>query len=130
MKTGWAIASGLIIAALGQFFALLLAGAGHGWTSPFWASIVFWVVYPLALLRRSQKRPAIGVDVLLVLVAPLSDLYLVQQTSREGFDYLWNMARLGAGPLIALWGVIWIGWQIIALITLAKSMSADRTSRR
>ena len=71
-----------------------------------------------------------GVDVLLVLVAPLSDLYLVQQTSREGFDYLWNTARLGAGPLIALWGVIWIGWQIIVLITLAKSMSADRTSRR
>ena len=60
------IVVGLTLAAITQFIALLLTGAGHGWTAPLRYSLILFLAYPFALVRRADR---IGTSILPDVVA-------------------------------------------------------------
>jgi hypothetical protein len=119
MKRVWLIAMGLFIAFLGQFIALGLAGAGHGWITPFWASISFWVLYPLVLARSPGPR-SVAIDATTVLLALIADGLLIVQTFREGVEYFWKVVEFDGWLFVGAWLAIWLAWQAVAAANLAK----------
>jgi len=74
LKAGLA---GVAAAAVAQFVALLLTGAGHGWIRPFWFSLWLWPLLPLTLVRLGQRRRQLALDAGLLLLAVVLDVALV-----------------------------------------------------
>ena len=114
------VSLGLLVAFAGQLIALALAGAGHGWITPFWASIVLWIAYPLALLRVG-KLP-------LVVMAIAGDAMLMTQTAREGIEYFWKVVRFDGWAVVVLWLAIWLGWQMIVVASLTATRRAPASA--
>ena len=114
--------AGILVAALAQFIALLLAGAGHGWNQPFWFSAALWPLLPLVLIR--VKRDAASVDRFtlnlgLLALALVLDVALIIRTVEEGTEYF--MGMVATGPLlVALWLLLWLSWQVGALFLLFR----------
>ena len=117
-KTG-AIVIGLAIAALAQFVAMMLGGAGHGWTMPFLFSVFLFAAWPVTLVRM---KPAPGrsfvADVALLLLGVIASLLLLVATMDEA-EYFWRVVELDGGlPLVILWLALWFGWQLLTLANI------------
>jgi hypothetical protein len=125
MKNVGLVILGLFIAFIGHFIALGLAGAGHGWVTPLWISIVLWGVYPLTTVR-ALRHPSFGVDSLLVFLAIALDAALVVLTVREGTEYFWRAVKFIEWWFFGLWIAIWFAWQLIAIINLVSALSPSR----
>jgi len=127
MKDVWLIILGLVVAFVGQFVALGVAGGGHGWVTPFWTSILLWIAYPVVLLRARRaffaKRPSLKIEVSVLLGALAADAALMLLSVQEGVQYFWYVLRVGGGPIIAIWLAIWCGWQIVAAANSLKLKS-------
>lgn len=124
MKTGWLIALGLGIAFIGQFIALGLGGAGHGWVTPFWASILLWPAYPVILVRTRKISLAgfgsLKIEIPILLLAAIADVGLVHMTKNEGVEYFWKVVRFEGWTIVCVWISIWLGWQGIAVANLMR----------
>ena len=76
--------AGVITAAVAQFLAAMISGAGHAWVEPFFFSPAMWVMFPLMFIRVQQHRagshglPAL--DWLVLLLAIVLDVLLVMTT--------------------------------------------------
>lgn len=118
-NAGW-IVCGILIASAGQFFALMLAGGGHGWNTPFWVGLVLWLAYPATLMpMRSGTRHSF--DRALLILAALADISLVAFTLFEGMEYFVRMVRFaGVWWVICVWALIWFGWQIVVATRLIR----------
>ena len=120
---------GLLLAFVGHVLALATAGAGHGWTTPLWASFLLWIVLPatfatispLGRQRFGGKRDLLA----LVAVGLLADAALIWATIREGTQYFWAVVET-ATPFPLLWLAIWGSWQLLALIALTKDRAEEK----
>jgi len=121
---------GLLLAFFGHFIALLTAGAGHGWTTPLWASFLLWIVLPATFATvspRGRQRFGGKRDVLaLVAIGIAADAALIWATIREGTQYFWAVMET-ATPFPLLWLAIWGSWQLLALIALTKGQSEGKS---
>jgi hypothetical protein len=122
--------SGIAIAAVAQFIAFMLTGAGHGWITPFWFSLSLWLLLPLVLVRL-RGRAISGAGSLLrnASLLPLAlalDLALIVATFVEGSDQIisgphYFMKVTAAGPmLVVTWIMLWLSWQVGALLLLFR----------
>ena len=112
---------GLLGAATAQLIAFGMAGAGHGWITPFWFSMPLWILVPVALcvsgIRGGYPRGRRGFLIALALVGVALDVGLVWATLGEGSKYFWQIMRLA--PLLAVvWLALFAGWQGAVLATL------------
>ena len=123
MKAGSRFALGLLLAFVAQFLGLVLAGAGHGWITPLYASFILWVFLPLTFATVSPLGPYRHGDMrrLLILIALglIADVALVLATIWEGAEYFWNAMGLNGG-LNSLWLLIWISWQLVIALALSQ----------
>ena len=129
MKVGGFVI-GLLLAFFGHFLALATAGAGHGWTTPLWASFLLWIVLPatFATISPLGRQRFGGKHELLALVALAiaADAALIWATIREGTQYFW-VAMETATPFPILWLAIWGSWQLLALIALTKGQPEEKS---
>jgi hypothetical protein len=113
-----AIAAGLALGLLTMFLALLIAGAGHGWSSPMLFSLPLAVLYPAAFLLatlRSALTRRTGVG--LVALGLILDLALALQTSGEESEYFLRILDQDLGPeVVTAWIFLWLGWQATAFV--------------
>lgn len=127
MKPGGIIA-GLVLALVAHFLAVAMAGAGHGWITPFWASFILWIVLPLTFAnetpfgryRKSTKRYLLG----LVAAGVAADAALLWATIDEGTQYFWTAIDM-ATSFSVLWLSIWASWQLLVLNALTKDQSGE-----
>jgi len=108
---------GLILAAVAQFLGLLLAGAGHGWTSPFFASVLLWILIPTTLLAVRRSRPlTLG----MAAVALAADAWLIMRTIDEGnaLRHYLDVNGFVGFVLVGGWIGLWFSWQGAVIIAL------------
>ena len=122
-----AIAAGLLIAALAQFLALMLGGAGHGWTDPFFFSFVLFVTWPLALARiPGPVGTSAYPDGIMLVLGAVTTLLLIVKTSSEP-QYFWRMADQDGGVrVIIAWLILWFGWQIVTAVNLLRGRRSQQ----
>ncbi|MGJ7484658.1 hypothetical protein ACSFA2_05340 [Variovorax sp. LT2P21] len=108
-------------------YAVLLGGAGHGWTSAWPYGGMSLILFPLAFYNLSNYRkspPAFSVAMLVVAI--VLDLFLYSSTVSQG---VLHFERTGsaAWAWIALWSV----WQVAfaAALFLAPTRVAEPASR-
>jgi len=109
-----AIALGLVLAAIAQFIALAIAGAGHGWITPFWFSPALFVLNPIAFARAARRGKAEAVDIVLIALAGALDVALFAMTLQEGTQYFSRVS-----PFNWIWLGLWLLWQIAGPVNLA-----------
>lgn len=115
------IGLGVIIAAFAQLLSLFLAGAGHGWITPLPASLLLWVLAPLAFIFAwPANRPGWKILLPLLLIAVMADAWLIKSTIDEGNALLFYLEVNGlVGFLIAgLWTGLWLFWQGVVITSL------------
>lgn len=121
MKRTGAVIAGLLIAFIGQFVAFAMTGAGHGWITPFFVSPFLGFAYPFVLVRAvnvfSAGKASLRLEWIAVAVAVASDALLAWLTYREGIEYFQRLL----GGFAELWISIWIGWQGVAVMNLARA---------
>jgi len=113
---GLAIVAGLLCAALAQWLAFLMAGAGHGWVAPFFFSHFLFLLYPLAFLRRVTNSGSLGVDATLVSFGVILDIVLLFMTVSGEAQYFMRVVSLSIAPMI--WILLWGLWQVVAVSSL------------
>ena len=115
---GYHAALGLALAAVGEFLALMLAGAGEGWNTPLLLSTLLLLAFPITLL--AARRPTPGDYRLLVgivLIGLIADAALVWGTVRER-DYLVAYVQVNGSfglACVGLWLALWCSWQFLAI---------------
>jgi len=124
------IGIGLAIAALAQLLSLFLAAAGHGWVAPLPASLLLWVMTPLALLfARSTLGSGRKALLPMVLIAVIADGWLIMRTIDEGnalADYL-ALNGIAGYLIVAIWICLWLLWQAIVVrgLSVARRSTND-----
>lgn len=103
---------GFYYAAAFSFIAMLMSGAGHGWSSAGISSIGL-VLVPLASIAWVYRRTCGGrIFLVLTLLGALAvDAYLIIKTRSEGLEYVERV--WSAAPLVLLvWFLLWVAWQV------------------
>ena len=112
------LALGIVLAGVG----VLVAGAGHGWVTPFWFSVLGLAIYPLAVFRLlSYGDQYTGVDFGLILIGALLDAGVYAQTIEENFKHF---DRLGS--FLFVWIGLWALWQVALIFKVAFAAFAAR----
>lgn len=120
----WAGAFGLLPWALAMALSLGIAGGGHGWIAPLVVSMPLVALYPLAFVRAlTNGAGSIKADRAILLAALLLNLVLLGQALLAEPGYFTASLRFGAGT-VALWFALWLGWQVLALVTLLRRRGA------
>ena len=116
-----AVGAGLALAFVTTFLGLMLSGAGHGWTSPFFFSMPLVVLYPAAFLlatgRCAFTRPS---GVALVGLGLLLDLALAVMTVGESEYFFRMMEQDGAPEVASAWVLLWLVWQAAAFVAAVR----------
>ena len=115
-------AIGVLLWLATQFFGFGVAGAGHGWVSPFYVSISLLLLYPAAVVRLFSKEQSPAADGSLLLAAATLDLLLLWCSLAEGSQYVVRIWRFDPA-LVAGWAALWAGWQVLALASLLRRRS-------
>ena len=105
---------GLAIAAFAQLLSLFLAGAGHGWVAPLLASLLLWVMTPVALRMALPGNGARRKELpLLLLIALIANAWLVHATIAEESHLAHYLEVNGVVGflIVGLWIGSWLCWQ-------------------
>lgn len=117
IRAAAALVVGLLMAALAEFLALGVGGAGHGWIAPSAMSIVLFIVYPLVLVRLSSRSgKSIRGDLALGVFALAADVFFLVDILRWETDYVLRV--LGSGGS-STWIALWLLWQALVGVTIA-----------
>lgn len=106
-----------------MFLGFMVAGIGHGWSAPLYFSLLLFIAYPAAFARWADallsEGSTVNPDIAIVALAVVADLVLVLvtlTTDRAGF-----LAAVGTiQPWTSLWLLFWLGWQVLAVVTLRR----------
>jgi len=105
MKLIIGISVGLFLAVALNVFGLVLAGGGHGWVSPLWASCAAWVLGPTTGLFVLRPHPRGSMYLSAAMIA--CDVALAWSSVQEGHQYVsraWHAVPLE----LAAWCVLWL----------------------
>ena len=127
MREAVAIVAGLAIAAVAEFIALMLAGAGHGWVAAWPFSLILFAAYPAALFRMPI---AVGksamLDIAMLVVGVVASLLLLAATNAEA-EYFWKVVHFEDGlQFIIVWLLLWFGWQALTLANVVRKRRRGR----
>lgn len=111
------IVAGLLGALPVAFLALLMAGAGHGWTAPLWFSLALFVLYPAVAVERLREGLSLWPGLVLAGAAIAGDVLLVRNMVWEEPEYFRRV-----GGLAYLWLGFWIAWQAVLAASLAATL--------
>ena len=115
------IGVGLAIAAFAQLLSFALAGAGHGWLTPLPASLLLWLLTPVAFLFAWPGNGA-GWRILLpmLLIAVVLDAWLIKSTIEEQrhLAHYLDVNDLIGFLIVGLWIGLWLLWQGVVLTSL------------
>lgn len=116
---------GLAIASAAQFLAFVLVGAGHGWVSPFFVSLIQFLMWPFALVRLADRASLSPIpEAILLGIAAVADLWLITATIGEA-RYFSHMFE--SYPAFVLgWIAIWASWQLVAVAALFSRLALRR----
>lgn len=106
--------------------AVLLAGGGHGWITPFWISLAGVAIYPVVVFRLSSfwdRR--FGIDIGLLLIGAILNIAIYLLTKWEGVQYFY---RVGEGAYI--WMGLWAVWQLALIFKLVMVALTSRNGSR
>jgi hypothetical protein len=120
---GQRIAIAFVLAGALCALSAMMAGAGHGWTTPLPVSTAMLIGFPaFGAATAVRNRTACLIVVLLVLVCLLaSDWYLVMVTGTEGREYF--RRALESMPEFTIpWLTIWIGAHAMLLFRLVTTL--------
>jgi hypothetical protein len=122
-----AVVAGLVIAAIGEFIGMMLAGAGHGWTQPILYSLLLFLAWPAALLRIPRPEGiSARFDLFMLVMGVTGSLLLFVQTANEP-EYFWRMADQEEGvTVIIVWLLLWFGWQALTLVNIVRKRRLGR----
>ena len=113
------IVVGLTLAAITQFIALLLTGAGHGWTAPLRYSLILFLAYPFALVRRADRTgTSILPDVVALGLGVCASLLLIAETWTKEAGIIGQFIRVNGIHVVILWVLLWLGWQALTVQTI------------
>ena len=110
-----AIGLGLTLAAFAEYWALGIAGGGHGWVVPFFLSPVLFVLNPVAFDLVLRAQPRLSVVTILLAIAVVSDCTLIFATQGDEPAYFWKDAALFYN---LDWVGLWVLWQVAALVAM------------
>lgn len=121
------IAAGLAIAAIAEFIALLLTGAGHGWLAPLRYSLILFLAYPLALIRRADRTgTSILPDVVALGLGICASLLLIVETRTNEAGIIGQFIRVNGVSVIIVWVLLWLGWQALTVHTILRRIRRVR----
>ena len=113
------IAAGLALAAIAQFIAIMLAGAGHGWLAPLRFSLILFLAYPFALARRADRTgTSILPDVVALGFGICASLLLIAETWTNEAGIIGQFIRVNGVYVVILWLLLWLGWQALTVHTI------------
>ena len=128
MRDAVAITLGLAGAAIAQLLAFFMAGAGHGWITPFWFSMPLWVLMPVGFVlsdaRAGYPRRRRAPLLVMAAVGICLDIGLVWATIEEGVRYFWRVLE-SAPPFPIAWIALFAGWQVAVGATLLAGSRAE-----
>ena len=116
----YAVSLGFIYACITAFVALNVAGGGHGWNSVMLSACGLLII-PLASAAWARRFRRVGkiMGGAALGSAALVDVFIVIFTLQEGLEYVVRVSN--AAPfLVICWVVLWIGWQIIFVVTVCR----------
>jgi hypothetical protein len=106
-------AFGLIILGVG----IVVAGLGHGWTTPLWFSFLGPIVCPVVVFRLLNfKDRYLWFDIALLIGGVFLDLTIYIKTIEDGVSYFYRV-----GEFAYVWIGLWAIWQVALVIKLVFS---------
>lgn len=116
---------GLAVAGAAQLLAFALVGAGHGWVSPFFASLILFMTLPFALIRLADRVSLSPIpEAILLGIALIADIWLIAATIGEARNF---QHMLETYPAFVLgWIAIWLSWQALASAALLSRLALRR----
>jgi hypothetical protein len=113
---------GLLCWGATQFIGLGIAAGAPGWSMPALLSMLLVVLYPLAFLRAFC--PATGgrwAEPGLLATGAVLDVVLLASilAKEETLTKAWSIP--GNPGVLLLWGGLWAGWQLLALIAAVRN---------
>lgn len=109
-----AISLGLLSLCLGFF----IAGAGHGWITGFYFSLISLVAYPFLKYYLLNQNKCKGLFIFSLNIMLTILMYFT--TKEEGNEYFAKMFQ-GLPLLMILYFILWFGWGFQGLFTFIKS---------
>jgi hypothetical protein len=116
---------GLLFWGAAQFIGLAIAAGAPGLYVPVLLSMLLAVLYPLAFLRAfCPASRARWVEPGLLIVAAVLDVVLLVSilAKEELLAQAWSIP--GNPGVLLLWGGLWAGWQLLALIAAVRNRLA------
>jgi hypothetical protein len=107
-----------------QFLALLLSGAGHGWTTPFFVTLSLWVLFPATFVVATTDGPqTLRAMIVLAVIALGADALLINGTlaEREILPLYVQVNGAVGLSIIGLWLAIWLFWQGVLVKAMLKA---------
>lgn len=107
-----------------QAIGIVLAGWGHGWYGPVFASMPLLALYPIVFTRAFTSRsPELAVTVSILAAAIVLDLWLVASAFGYDHEYFVKMWKYAPGT-VTVWFTLWAAWQLLAMVPLLSRMKA------
>lgn len=105
----------ILIGFLHLLTGFLLPGAGHGWNTGFFFSVVSFVTLCTMTFIPNRKP----FNYFILLLSCVLSVLLVFHTRREGAEYflkIWNAVPF----LVLLYFSLWLSWPVIAITRLVR----------
>lgn len=127
MRTGKkaaAILLGLILAAVAQSFAFVLAWGGEGWNGPFIVSLPLFLIYPAVLSRLAHRgHGSAWVEMLLLILGAALNAFLIWDSLALEEYYFRSVWNGGAADLfLNIWLLLWVLWPMAILVNIASQL--------
>jgi hypothetical protein len=121
--------AGVMLGLICLFLAFLMSGAGHGWGAAAGPSLVAPIGGAATGVAWAFRHSAGGklLASALVIVAVITDIFLVLMTSAEGVEYVQKVWSAAPAVVVA-WTVTWLGWQVSAVLSLLHGPRRDRAA--
>ena len=118
MGTAGRIAIGIVAALGGQFVALMVGAAGHGWTAPFLFSLPLLVAYPVTMVRAFSKDGSMAwIEISLLMFGLAADVALFHNIAYQEREYFDAVLEISVLPIV--WIIYWLSWQILIAVGLS-----------